>query len=78
MSNMNFEFSNIGKEVMQFMDILSRDPNFDINKPTTRALLEDAYREINGTYSLNDIMFVLTKGGLYADYMKDALRYIRT
>ena len=60
-----FNFTGIGREVMQFMEILSRDPDFDINASMTDTFLQDVHSEVNGKYSLNDIMFVLMSGSLY-------------
>tara|TARA_R110000772_G_scaffold259118_1_gene376622 strand:- start:691 stop:915 length:225 start_codon:yes stop_codon:yes gene_type:complete len=60
-----FNFTGIGREVMQFMEILSRDPDFDINEPITFTILQSVHSEVNGKYSLNDIMFVLMSGSLY-------------
>ena len=47
------------------MEILSRDPDFDINEPITDTFLQSVHGEVNGKYSLNDIMFVLMSGSLY-------------
>ena len=60
-----FNFTGIGREVMQFMEILSRDPDFDINETITDTFLQSVHGEVNGKYSLNDIMFVLMSGSLY-------------
>lgn len=61
-----FKFTGIGREVMQFMEILSRDPDFDINEPMTDTFLQDVHGEVNGKYPLNEIMHVLMQGSLYS------------
>jgi hypothetical protein len=60
-----FNFTGIGREVMQFMEILSRDPDFDIHAPMTDTFLQDVHSEVNGKYDLHEIMFVLMSGSLY-------------
>ena len=47
------------------MEILSRDPDFDIHAPMTDTFLQDVHREIDGEYELHEIMFVLMSGSLY-------------